>query len=72
MKRQKVSKSKSKRIFRRTASAPHPKNTAPMPMRGGIRLALAIALMLVGMTGCKFSMAGFESKIQKVQSEVGK
>lgn len=36
MKRQRVSKKVSKRIFRKTSN-PHPKNTAPMPMRGGIR-----------------------------------
>ena len=72
MKRQKVSKSRSKRIFRQTASAPHPKNTAPMPMRGGIRLAIAVVVMLVSMTGCKFAMQGFTSAIESVNGEVGK
>lgn len=37
-KRAKVSKKKSKRIFSNTASKPHPMNTRPAPMRGGIRM----------------------------------
>lgn len=37
-KRAKVSRKKSKRIFSNTASRPHPMNTKPAPMRGGIRL----------------------------------
>lgn len=38
MKRQRVSKRFSKRVFRKTASNPHPKNVAAKSMRGGIRL----------------------------------
>lgn len=37
MKRGKVSRRTSKRVFQRTASRPHPKNIAKS-MRGGIRL----------------------------------
>lgn len=38
MKRSKVSRRTSKRIFARTASRPHPKNIKITPSRGGIRL----------------------------------
>jgi len=38
-KRQKMSRGKSKRLFKRTASRTHKKNIGgPRPMRGGIRL----------------------------------
>ncbi len=37
MKRKKISRRKSKRIFRKTASNPHPKNLVTSS-RGGIRL----------------------------------
>lgn len=37
-KRQKLSKSLSKKTFSRGALNIHPKNGAPRPMRGGIRL----------------------------------
>lgn len=36
-KRSRISRGKSRRLFQR-ASVPHPKNTRPAPMRGGIRL----------------------------------
>ena len=36
--RKKIKKNTSKRIFRKTASRTHKKNTATRPMRGGIRL----------------------------------
>lgn len=36
MKRRRLSKKVSKRVFRATSNV-HPKNTKPMPMRGGIR-----------------------------------
>jgi len=36
--RSKMKKSKSKKLFRRTASKTNRKNIAPRPMRGGIRL----------------------------------
>ena len=38
MRRHKLSLGKSRRMFSRHASHPHPKNFAGMPMRGGIRL----------------------------------
>lgn len=38
MKRRPMPKKISKRIFAKTASRPHPKNIAPAPQRGGIRL----------------------------------
>lgn len=38
MKRSKVSKSTSKRVFRKTASNPRKINVRPMNQRGGIRL----------------------------------
>lgn len=38
MKRKHISKRGSKRLFIATASKTHPRNTAPDPMRGGIRL----------------------------------
>lgn len=37
-KRAKVSKNGSKRLFTKTASKVHPKNSPPAVMRGGIRL----------------------------------
>lgn len=38
-KRKRMNYSKSRKLFRRTASRPHPKNVpSGMPMRGGIRL----------------------------------
>lgn len=73
MKRSKVRGRASRKIFARTASNPHPKNVAPMPMRGGIRLAVAIALGLACFCGgCRFVMSGFESKIDSVDSQIGK
>ena len=36
-KRKSLSRKKSKKMFRKGASKVHPKNYAPMPMRGGIR-----------------------------------
>lgn len=73
MKRGKVSRRKSRRIFARTASNPHPKNVAPMPMRGGIRLAIGAILGLACLfSGCKFVMSGFESKIDSLDSQFGK
>lgn len=36
MRRSKIPQGKSERLFRKTASKVHPKNTM-MPMRGGIR-----------------------------------
>jgi hypothetical protein len=38
MKRQKMNKKKSKKLFSKTADRTHPKNVQPPPMRGGIRL----------------------------------
>ena len=38
MRRSKMNYSKSKKLFSRTAAKTHRKNTAPRPMRGGIRL----------------------------------
>lgn len=38
MRRQKMKKSKSKKLFRKTAGATHKKNLRGSPMRGGIRL----------------------------------
>lgn len=38
MKRSKVSKRVSRKIFAKTASRPHPKNVKIAPSRGGIRL----------------------------------
>jgi len=38
MKRSKMNKGHSKRVFSRTAAKVHPKNTIAAPMRGGIRL----------------------------------
>jgi len=37
-KRSRMSRSKSKRLFSKTASKSHAKNFSPNPMRGGIRL----------------------------------
>lgn len=37
-KRRKLPNKKSKKIFTKTAKRVHPKNFAPRPMRGGIRL----------------------------------
>lgn len=37
-KRNRMSKRKSKKLFRKTAGRTHKKNLAPQPMRGGIRL----------------------------------
>lgn len=36
--RRKMKRSKSKRLFRKTASSTHRRNISPRPMRGGIRL----------------------------------
>lgn len=38
MKPKRVSKKKSKRVFAKTASNPHPKNVRLVTMRGGVRL----------------------------------
>lgn len=38
MKRHKIGKSASKRVFRKTASRTHRRNTSTTIMRGGIRL----------------------------------
>ena len=38
MKRKRVTKRKSKKLFRKTASRVHPRNVVNAPMRGGIRL----------------------------------
>ena len=38
MKRNKVTKKGSKKLFSKTASKIHPKNAPPVVMRGGIRL----------------------------------
>lgn len=38
MRRHKMSRSGSKKLFTRTASKQHRRNTGPAPMRGGIRL----------------------------------
>lgn len=38
MKRKKLTKSHSKKLFSKTASKTHKKNVAPNPVRGGIRL----------------------------------
>ncbi len=38
MKRKKISRRGSKRLFTATADKTHVKNVAPPPMRGGIRL----------------------------------
>lgn len=59
MNRSKVSKGKSRRIFRKTASKTHPLNMAnTLVQRGGIHLAIAIAIGLVATVfcGCKFYM----------------
>lgn len=37
MKRRKLKKAKSKKLFRKTAQKVHPKNLRLKPMRGGIR-----------------------------------
>lgn len=38
MKRRKMTKKGSKKLFKATANRTHIKNVAPKPMRGGIRL----------------------------------
>jgi len=38
MRRRKLGLGKSRKMFTRHASHPHPYNVAPMPTRGGIRL----------------------------------
>jgi hypothetical protein len=38
MRRQKMKKSKSKKLFKKTAGRTHEKNVRGNPMRGGIRL----------------------------------
>lgn len=38
MKRKKISKKKSKKMFTKGAMKVHPKNLAPRPQRGGLRL----------------------------------
>lgn len=38
MRRSKINRSKSKRMFSKTASKTHKKNINPNPMRGGLRL----------------------------------
>lgn len=38
MKRKKLPLNKSKKLYKETANKTHIKNTAPKPMRGGIRL----------------------------------
>jgi len=37
MKRRRMSRSYSKKVFRKSANRTHRKNVAPPPMRGGIR-----------------------------------
>lgn len=57
MNRSKVSKGKSRRIFRKTASKTHPLNMAnSLVQRGGIHLAIAIGLVMAVICGCKFYM----------------
>ncbi|WNK15034.1 MAG: hypothetical protein [Microvirus sp.] len=38
MRRHKLGKAKSKRLFTNTAKSTHPKNLAGVPLRGGLRL----------------------------------
>jgi hypothetical protein len=38
MRRSRVSKRKSRKLFSRTARSVHPRNIASAPMRGGIRM----------------------------------
>ncbi len=69
MHRSKISKGKSRRIFRKTASKTHPINMAnTLVQRGGIHLVIAIVLMTV-FAGCKFAMKDFDSSIGSVEIE---
>lgn len=69
MNRSKISKGKSRRIFRKTASKTHPLNMAnTLVQRGGIHLAIAIVLMTL-FCGCRFAMKDFHSSVADIEIE---
>lgn len=72
MKRKKLKKSLSKRIFSKTAGKTHPLNLAGrLIQRGGIHLVIAIALSFV-LVGCRFAMKDFNSSVGSVEMETQK
>lgn len=69
MRRKKLKKSLSKRIFSKTAGKTHPLNLAGrLIQRGGIHLLVVFALA-IGFVGCKFAMKDFNSSIGEVEME---
>lgn len=72
MKRKKVSKRLSRKIFAKSANRPNKRNIDISPSRGGIRLGLAIALCALACSGCKFSIKDFEQSFGELLMETSK
>ena len=69
MRRKKLKKSLSKRIFAKTAGKTHPLNLAGrLIQRGGIHLIIVFALV-IGLAGCRFAMKDFNSSVGDVEIE---
>lgn len=69
MRRKKLKKSLSKRIFSKTAGKTHPLNLAGrLIQRGGIHLLVAFALT-IGLVGCNLAMKDFDFSIGEVEME---
>lgn len=72
MKRKKISKRLSKKVFAKSANRPNKRNIDISPSRGGIRLALTIAFLVFALTGCKFSIKDFEQSFGELNSEISR
>ena len=72
MKRKKVSKRLSRKVFAKSANRPNKRNIDISPSRGGIRLGIAIGLCLFALTGCKFSIKDFEQSFGELNSEISR
>lgn len=72
MKRKKVSKRLSRKIFSKSANRPNKRNIDISPSRGGIRLALTIAFLVFATTGCKFCIKDFEQSFGELNMETSR
>lgn len=72
MKRKKISKRLSRKVFAKSANRPNKRNIDISPSRGGIRLALTIAFLAFALAGCKFAIKDFQQSIGEMNMETSK
>lgn len=72
MKRKKVSKRLSRKIFAKSANRPNKRNIDISPSRGGIRLSLTIAFLAIALSGCKFAIKDFSQSFGEMYMETSK